>query len=500
MTTQHPSIVEVFATQVACSPKATALITQQRRIDYQTLDCRANFLAQHLTQLGIGKEQSVAMMMPRGDDFIVALLAILKVGAVYMPLDASLPEKRLQHCLTLAECHWIITDKRLPVSLTQGRHLINAADTTLFRSSLAAFQTPCISGDSPCYIMFTSGSTGKPKGVLAPHRGVTRLVIEPNYATIQADDTLLQLAPVTFDAATFEIWGALLNGASLVLYPEDNFDPFVFADQVTEHQVSVLWVTAALFHLIAGHFNDALQPVKQLLSGGDVLGANQINSLLDKFPSMTLVNAYGPTENTTFTTCHVITQANRPCESVPIGKAINHTQVHILDSQRRPVKQGETGELYTSGAGVALGYLGELGESEKGFFRDERIAPGLIYRTGDLVQQNDKGEIMFIGRIDNQVKIRGFRVNLEEPQQAIKDIPGVLDAAVVLRQLDAGGQALAAYVLPEGGATICESKVQNHLAELLPSYMVPEFIHITSQLPVNANGKIDRKKILEIAA
>lgn len=495
---QYASISRTFEAQASRHPQAIALRCASVALTYAELNARANQVAFHLSTCGVARGDVVAVMMSRSPEQVIAILAVLKCGGAYLPLDGSSPVARNLKCLTAAQVNVVIADHEIHESLALGRHIIDSRTADLFSAQRS--DNLEIDGESEdrCYVMFTSGSTGQPKGVVVPHRAVIRLVKQSNYIEVSEHDSILQFAPLSFDASTFEIWGALLNGGTLVLYSGATFDPSLFAKEIREQKVTVLWLTAALFHLIATRFLASLKGIKVLLAGGDVLYPKVVNKVLDAMPELVLVNGYGPTENTTFTCCHRMTTANRPTECVPIGAAISGTQVHILDEALQPVPNGEIGELYASGSGVALGYLNEDGRSGA-FFRNPAIADGLIYRTGDLVRRNANGEIEFQGRRDNQVKIRGYRVALEEVQASLLKLERVVDAAVTVEKFDNGDQHLIADLLidAEGATTVAE--VKRALAEELPAYMVPDLIRLTTNLPINTNGKIDRRRIRESA-
>jgi acyl-coenzyme A synthetase/AMP-(fatty) acid ligase len=275
-------------------------------------------------------------------------------------------------------------------------------------------------------------------------------------------------------------------------------DPNLLQREIREHNVTILWLTAAVFHLFAERFVAALSPLRILLAGGDVLNAKSVNKVLDQVPCITVINGYGPTENTTFTCCHVMTTRNRPIDTVPIGRAISGTEIHVLDERLSPVPSGEEGGLFTSGQGVALGYLGSTKDNDA-FFHDDSIAPGLIYRTGDLVRSNALGELEFIGRVDNQVKLRGYRVSLEEIKARIVEMEWVCDALVLKETFGSGDQLLVAHVQIQEGRELSAKQMQAHLATVLPKYMIPDQIVFHSQLPITSNGKLDRRAVQEFS-
>lgn len=463
-------------------------------LSYKELDSRANFLARHLQLCGVQRGEIVAIRMTRSAEMVLAMVAILKCGAAYFPMDDSNPVPRNRDCLEIADVNVILSNLDANEVFAQGRGVISTEEGTLFQSALDEFESVDVGPDERAYVMFTSGSTGTPKGVVVPHRAVLRLVIDTNYIDIRKDDNILQFAPASFDASTFEIWGALLNGAGLVLYSGPVLDPNLLKREISDNKVTVLWLTAALFHLVTEKFIEALSPLRVLLAGGDVLNARSVKKTLDNVPGVTVINGYGPTENTTFTCCHVMTTENPPVDNVLIGKAISGTEIHVLDEYFDPVQRGQEGELFTSGRGVALGYLNDP-DSRNAFFYDEKIAPGLIYRTGDLVRKNDRDELEFIGRKDNQIKLRGYRVSLEEIKANIVRMEYISDALVLRESFESGDQILIAYIQVQEDKELSSRQVEDYLASVLPKYMIPDQFVFDTELPITNNGKLDRKSI-----
>jgi amino acid adenylation domain-containing protein len=487
------SIHRVFERISRCNPSGIAVSTSSECVTYAELDARANSFASHLQHAGVLSGDVVALMLPRSIELVVSMLAILKAGAAYLPLEDCNPVARCQYIMEAAGVRHVVCSPGGAEALCGGRAALYPT-AKLQRSPRGDFTSIDSARDSKCYVMFTSGSTGEPKGVVVPHRAVLRLVLDTNYIAFAPDDTVLQLSPPSFDASTFEFWGPLLNGARLALYSSPVLDPNLLRAEIAYHSVTVLWLTAALFHLVAARLVSALAPLRVLLAGGDVLNPKHVNEVLRRFPHLTVINGYGPTENTTFTCCHVMTSSNPPSGRVPIGVPITGTQVHILDERLRSVAIGQTGELHASGDGVALGYLD--GGRDVAFYADARIAPGLIYRTGDLVRQNSDGLIEFLGRKDTLVKIRGYRVSLEEIRLRTSQLDGVSDAVVARRLTETGEQLLIAYVQPQEGALLSGKYVKEKLADVLPRYMIPDQVVLNAALPITANGKLDRQAIL----
>jgi acyl-coenzyme A synthetase/AMP-(fatty) acid ligase/acyl carrier protein len=341
--------------------------------------------------------------------------------------------------------------------------------------------------------------------VLVPHRAVLRLVKNNSFASFSAGEVFLQLAPLSFDAATFEIWGALLNGGRLVLAPAGRVTPEDIGALIQQYNVTTLWLTAALFHLIATTHIETLRPLHQLLAGGDVLSVTHVRRVVEELPHLRLINGYGPTENTTFTCCHTISLDSLASGMVPIGRPIANTRIYIVDAAMQPVPIGVTGELFAAGDGIALGYLNapEL-TAEK--FIHHTFAPGLterLYRTGDLARYRADGTVEFLGRADTQVKVRGYRIELAEIEYALERSPLVRSAVACVRTdwvtaHDApGDKRLAAYIIPAqpGDTTSLAAELRAWLRTQLPDYMQPAAIMAVESFPRTVNGKIDRRAL-----
>ncbi|MEH1918682.1 non-ribosomal peptide synthetase [Nostoc sp.] len=496
---QQASIHQLFEAQVEKTPDAVALIFNNQHLTYRDLNNRANQLAKHLQSLGVGTEILVGICIERSLEMVVALLAILKTGGAYVPLDPGYPQERLAFMLSDTQVSVLLTQKELVAKLPTHTAFVICLDTdwnTIAQNKKDNLSTS-VTADNLAYVMYTSGSTGTPKGVSVIHRGVVRLVKETNYAQLTPEEVILQLAPISFDASTFEIWGCLLNGGRLVIYPPNTPSLEELGQIIQQYQVTTLWLTAGLFHLIVDEKIDALKSLRQLLAGGDVLSVPHVQKFLQTVDNCQLINGYGPTENTTFTCCHSITAPLQPDVSIPIGRPIANTQVYILDQNLQSVSIGEAGELYIGGDGLARGYLNRPDLTTEKFIThsfDNNLATRL-YKTGDLARYLPDGNIEFLGRIDNQVKIRGFRIELGEIEREIAQHPNVREIVVLARQDEVGEKQLTAYIVPHYNSGYTHNKLRSFLQQRLPNYMVPSAFMMLESLPLTANGKVDRHKL-----
>ncbi len=488
------SVASLFETVAGRFPTNPAVIRGDETVSYAELDRRADALAGHLANRGVEQGDLVGLFLPRTADLIVSMLAVLKIGAAYVPLDRKSPGARNKRLLERAGARAVVSDGQVGGLLEGLDHVAHVVASGITDGGEGTPRNRRDSPDDVAYVMYTSGSTGEPKGVVVPHRAIIRLVRDTNYVELTPRDRILQLSSPSFDASTFEIWGALLNGGATILLPSDEFDPNLLKRAICENGVTIAFMTTALFNLIVNRFFESIRPLPTVITGGDVISPNNVRKVLESAPEMNLIHAYGPTENTTFTCCHRIEPSDLNGGTIPIGPPISGTDVYVLDESQRPVSDGEVGELYVGGLGVALGYLND--DSDNGpFQRLEHISSDLVYRTGDLVKRNSAGAIEFVGRADNQVKIRGYRVSLEEICDALVRVPGVLDASPFVEKHESGDQLLVAYVLVEDETCITAGDIRKRLRSDVPDYMVPNRFIIKADFPINKNGKIDKKML-----
>ncbi|RKH00097.1 non-ribosomal peptide synthetase [Corallococcus sp. CA053C] len=490
------TIHELFEAQAARTPDAVALIAGGERISYGDLAQRARVRAGYLQSLGVGPETVVALYLERSAETVIWLLAILEAGGVYLPLDLAAPRERLAFMLEDARASVLLTTSSLLDRLPESAARVVCSDKA---SAAIASASPVahVRGHSArlAYINYTSGSTGRPKGVSIPHGAVVRLALASNYIRITREDVLLQFAPVSFDAATFEIWAGLLNGASVAVADAGTLSLEELGRGLRRDKVTTLWLTAPLFHQMVDHHLDDLRGVRNLLAGGDVLSPAHVLRAMEALPGCRIINGYGPTENTTFTCCGPV-EVLRDGAPVPIGRPLDDTQVYLLDGRLQPVPVGVPGELYTGGAGLARGYLHNPGLTGEKFIPNPFGPPGSrLYRTGDLARYLPDGRVEFLGRIDQQVKIRGFRIEPAEIEAVLCDHPGVSAGVVEVIHTATREKRLVAYVVPRSQPAPTSTELRQYLGQQLPEYMVPSVFMLLEAMPLTSNGKVDRKAL-----
>jgi amino acid adenylation domain-containing protein len=497
-------IHHLFESQAQQRPQAIALQFQDRSFTYQQLNQGSNQLARYLQRLEVVPEMLVGICLEPGVEAIAAMLAILKAGGVYVPLDPSYPSERLQFMQRDTGMTVVITQANWVTALQSAQTKIIClaqAWPTIAQESDENLSIPCTAGQ-PAYVMYTSGSTGTPKGVIVPHRAVNRLVCATDYVQIQPDDRVAQVANLSFDAATFEIWGALLNGAQLIgIARETALSPSDFVAAIQGWRISTLFLTTALLNQTVSHIPDAFKALKYLLFGGEAANIDRVRSILHQGKPQHLIHVYGPTENTTFSTWYEIQTIPDTATIIPIGQAIANTQVYVLDANLHPVPAGAVGEIYLGGNGLAQGYLNRPELTTERFINlelkkesDSNSKLLRLYKTGDRALYRANGNLEFLGRTDRQVKIRGFRVELSEIEAAIAQHPAVQAVAVIMREVD-GYDQLIAYWTPAASMQLSERELRSCLKPKLPDYMIPAAFVSLHRFPLTANGKLDHKAL-----
>ncbi|MGA9994161.1 MAG: amino acid adenylation domain-containing protein, partial [Pyrinomonadaceae bacterium] len=495
------SLQQLFEEQVELAPDAVAIVFGSERLSYRELNERANQLAHHLRSIGVREEQPVGFMLDRSVEMVVCVLAILKAGGAYVPLDPLYPSTRLDFMLSDAQLSVVITESALANKLPAFSGQVVYMDGEADRFADESRENPLshVTGENIAYVNYTSGSTGEPKGIAIPHRAVVRLVRETNYIEIQASDRITQASSSSFDAITFELWGALLNGAQLVIISKDSLlSPDDFAAQILEHEISIVFLTTALFNQMAASAPSAFKTVRQLLFGGEAVEPKWVRKVLEAGAPAHLQHVYGPTESTTYATWHEVEEVCEDALTIPIGGPLSNTQTYLLDSRLEPVAVGIAGELYIGGDGLARGYWRRPDLTAERFIPHPfSSSPGAqLYRTGDLARYRADGQIEFLGRIDYQVKIRGFRIEPGEIEAALSAHEMVGAAVVLAREDVAGERSLVAYVVPtDKERSVTASELRSYLRERLPEYMVPSAFVVLEEMPLTPNGKVDRRAL-----
>jgi amino acid adenylation domain-containing protein len=488
----------LFETCVEKTPDAAAVIDDGASVSYAELNRRANQLAHHLQSLGVGPEVLVAIALDRPFDTLVAILATVKAGGAYLPLDLSYPADRISFMLADARpgvmvCRTstaLLAPSVPVVNLDTDQAIIAAQPATNVKSDAGL--------ENAAYVMYTSGSTGRPKGTVVRHRGILRLVSNTNYIRFEPSDRMAQVSNMSFDAATFEIWGTLTSGGSLVMIGRDvSLSPRELAVALRKHGITTMFLTAALFHQIAAETPDAFNEMKHLLVGGQAVDPRWARKVLEAGGPTRLVNGYGPTESTTFAVWHLIDEAAAAGASVPIGRPLANTQTYVLDQNLNPVPAGVFGELYIAGDGLARNYLGRPDMTAERFVPNPFAGiPGdRLYRTGDIARYLPDGSIDFRGRKDGQIKMRGYRIELGEIEAVLNTHPSIRDLVVVTREPEPGDLRIVAYVVADSAGALSATELREFLRERVPDYMVPSMFVFLEALPLNANGKLDRNAL-----
>ncbi|MFE3559508.1 amino acid adenylation domain-containing protein, partial [Streptomyces sp. NPDC059193] len=488
------SLPELFEAQAARTPDAVALAHDGGTVGYAELNARANRLAHHLIASGVGPESPVALLMERSVDLVVATLAVAKAGGCYVPMHASLPPERMAALLADTAAPVLLTDRPDP-GFPHTATVVRPGD-----EAAAPAHDPGVPvhPDALAYVMFTSGSTGTPKGVAVRHRDVVGLAADRRWQDGRHRRILLH-SPHAFDAATYELWTPLLSGGTVLVAPPGSLDAAALHAVTTRHAVTAVFLTKALFDLVAEQAPETFRALRTVCTGGEAASGTLMRRVLDHCPDLLLAHVYGPTEATTFATHHHLAPADLAGPRPPIGGPLDNMRAHVLDARLQPVPPGVPGELYVAGAGLARGYWNRPALTAERFVADP-YAPGeRMYRTGDLVRRRADGAIEFLGRIDGQVKLRGFRIELGEIEAVLSRHPAVRQVIVIPREDRPGDTRLAGYcsVL---GATLEEqpelgAELKRFAAETLPAYMVPSTVVVLPALPLNANGKVDRRAL-----
>ncbi|MDN0201205.1 non-ribosomal peptide synthetase, partial [Streptomyces sp. S.PNR 29] len=490
------TIAAAFQAEVARTPDATALVCGETSLTYAQLNARANRLARVLVAHGVLPESRVALLLERSADLVVSVLAVLKAGGVYVPLDKRNPAARMRLIATQTAAGVLLTshDASVPDELADlPVVLVDDCEEALGQADPSDLNVPG-GPDNLAYIMFTSGSTGTPKGIGITHGNVLNLTAGHRWE--DTGRTVLVHSSYAFDASTFELWLPLLGGGRIVMAPAGDLTTDDYRRAIDQHGLTTLFVTTALFNLLVEESPDCFGRLREVWTGGEAASSTAVQKMLDACPDTGLFNLYGPTETTTFVTRHAMRAPYEVAGSVPIGRPIENTRVYVLDGALRPVPPGSVGELYIAGAGLGRGYVNRPELTAERFVADPFGPPGSrMYRSGDLARWRADGQLEYMGRADTQVKMRGFRIEPAEIEAALAGHPAVAQAVVGTHEVESGEVRLVAHVVPVAGASFDPSEVRHHLQQRLPEYMVPAAIMALGTIPLTPNGKVDRKAL-----
>ncbi|WP_109509639.1 amino acid adenylation domain-containing protein [Nocardioides speluncae] len=483
----HRNLIEAFDAQVAARPDAVAVSTKAGDTTYGVLAERSRRVAAHLYAAGVRPGDRVGVLTADLDAHAVAVLAVLRNGAAYVPLLPTDPAQRREQLLSLADIRLVVVglgvDAELPVPTVVLADCYGAvADAPLAQ----------VGPDDPAYVMFTSGSTGQPKGVVVPHRGVLHLVVPgQTYIPFGPELTFLQIAPITFDVSTFELWGAFVHGARCVDFPHRRPTPTSLRRTIAAHGIDTMVLTVALFNLIVDDDVQALAGLRYLIIGGEAVSVPHARAFLAAHPGCALINGYGPTECTTHTCSHLLVESELATLSqAPIGRPLTGTSVLVVDEDGRPVPAGVKGELLVGGPGVALGYCDPV-QTKAAFMP----APdgGLLYRTGDVVSDRGDGVLEFHGRRDGQIKLRGYRIEPAEVEAALLADPLIARCSVgVVGEAHQRSLVARAVLRPEAGPDAA-AEILARQRERVPAYLVPDRLEVVNELPLTTSGKASRR-------
>lgn len=494
------TVAELFTAQAVRTPSSTALVCGEIRFTYRELDEHTNRLAYYLRSLGVREETLVPVCLDRSADLLIAILGILKAGGAYLPVDPRYPAERIGHMLQDTGSGIAVSNHQFEELLGTASRIVNLDELSpLIQALPAGSVTINASCDSLAYVMYTSGSTGRPKGVMVTHRNITSLALGSGFVEWEMSDVLLSTGSPSFDATTIEYWGPLLNGAQLVLCPEERLlDVAGLKEEIGLRGVTKMWFTAGWLNQLVDTDITVFNGLRTVIAGGEKLSGRHIGILRQHYPSLEIINGYGPTENTTFSLTFKIDHVDN-ADNIPIGYPLGNRFVYILDQAAKLLPVGVEGELYVGGDGLSRGYLHQEELTAERFVTmtlDDGI-PIRLYRTGDKGRWLPDGSALYLGRTDDQVKLRGYRIEPGEIEQVMMESGMVKQAAVQL-QGEGGGKYLAGYIAPQEDFT--EEALRNYLGSRLPDYMIPSLLVPLAAFPLTNNGKIDRAALPDLVA
>lgn len=481
---------QLFEAHAEGQPEAIALSYENTRMTYRELNERANRLARTLRAEGVKSGSLIGLMAERSLDMIVGMLAVLKAGGAYVAIDPEYPEERIRYMLEDSNARVNLVQRHLlsRVPVTDAGSTILLLDDEQYYDTDASNLEPVNEASDLACIIYTSGTTGKPKGNMTTHRNIVRIVKQTNYIEITEQDKVLQLSSYSFDGSAFDIFGALTNGAHLVLVPQLTLlDARELAGLIESAQISVMLITTAYFNVIVDVNTDCLRNVRVILFGGERASVSHVRKALELTGPGRLKHAYGPSESTVYATWHDVTEIAEHAVSVPIGKPLSNTAIYIVNERNGLQPIGVAGELCVAGEGLVRGYLNRPDLTAEKFVENP-FAPGeRMYRTGDLARWLPDGTIEYVGRIDDQVKIRGHRIEIGEVEAQLLKSEAVVKATVVVRGRSDGEKQLCAYYVADRALPAAELKAK--LAKELPSYMIPAYLIQLDKMPLTTNAR-----------
>lgn len=485
----NKTVIELFEEQVEKTPDNNALIFEGTSLTYRELNEKANQLANFIKLENFSPEDIICILLDKSIEMIIAILAILKNRCAYLPIDVTYPEERIEYIVKDSKSKLLLTSKsqntfNLPIKSIY----IDLDNNNIYNSDFKENISMTRNSTDLAYIMYTSGSTGNPKGVMIENKSILRLIINNNFIKFSENDRILQTGSIVFDACTFEIWGAFLNGLPLyIIKKEDLLDESIFHEYILKNKITVLWLTSPLFNQLCESNPHMFKTIRCLLTGGDVLSPKHINMAKLANPDLTIINGYGPTENTTFSCCYQIDKCFN--DSIPIGGPISNSTCYVVSNDNNLQPIGVPGELWVGGDGVARGYFNNANMTSDKFIYSNLVNTR-IYKTGDLVKWDSNGHLIFLGRIDNQIKIRGFRVELSEITTVINSYNSIKETYTIFDTVH-NQKAICSYVVADNNIDF--GNLKKYLGNQLPNYMIPTYFMQLDSLPINQNGKVNKK-------
>ncbi len=495
------TINQLFEEQVARTPGKVALRLNDQTITYQDLNKRSNQLARFLRKRGIKPDDIIGLMVERSMEMIIGILGILKAGGAYLPVDPEYPEERIINILSDSGAVLLLTQSAIRHQYRLDHGDINSKEIILFDNDMIWQELdenlmPIHNSSHLAYVMYTSGSTGKPKGTLTVHYNINRIVKNTNYITISENDRILQISNYAFDGSTFDIFGALLNGAELVLVTKAILlDIIKLSNVICEREITIFFITTALFNVLIDENAGCLLNVKKILFGGEKVSFQHVKKAFNLLGRDKLIHVYGPTESTVFASYYIVNEINEDLGTIPIGGPVSNTKIYIVDKNINPLPVGIPGELCISGDGIAKGYLNRSELTMEKFIPNPFNPNEKIYKSGDLAKWLTNGNIQFIDRLDNQIKLRGFRIELGEIEGQLIQFYKIKEVIVIDREGVNGKKYICAYFVSD--EKLSDAELRDFLSKKLPGYMIPSYFIQVDEFPLTWNGKIDKKNLPE---